>query len=140
MAWDWVSELPVEVATDVGVRLPHRVGALAELGRALHEAGVDVQGGLSVVHGGVGVVHLLVSSPADSERASQAIDAAGFAVPSVREVLVAHVGGEPGGLVGWAITQRLAESGVNVELFYVATRLRLVYGVDDLPRAQQLLS
>lgn len=140
MAWDWVSELPVEVAGDVEVRLPHRVGALAALGRGLHEGDIDVQGGLSVVHDGVGVVHLLVSSPADSARASQAIEAAGFTMQSDREVLVAHVGGEPGGLVGWAIAQRLAEGGVNVELFYVATRLRLVYGVDDLPRAQQLLS
>lgn len=139
MAWDWVSELPVEVAADVEVLLPHRVGALAALGRALHEASIDVQGGLSVLHDDMGVVHLLVSSLGDSDGASRAIEAAGFTVQSVREVLVAHVGGEPGGLVGWAIAQRLAEGGVNVELFYVATRLRLVYGVDDLNLAQQLV-
>ena len=140
MAWDWFNGVPADVGWDVEVRIPDEPGALAEVGATLADADIVVQGGVGVAGtGGLGRVHLLVDAD-DRDEALNALEAAGKHVELEREVLVATVVGEPGHLVGWAISRRLADAGINVDLFYVATRTRLVYGVDDLQRAREVLA
>lgn len=139
MAWDWFNGVPADVGWDLVVRVADEPGTLAAIGTALADASVIVQGGVGVAGEDGGRVHLLVDA-ADLDRARAALEAAGKQVDDGREVLVATVVGEPGHLIGWAISRRLAEAGVNIDLFYVATRTRLVYGVDDLPRAREALA
>lgn len=140
MAWDWFNGVPADVGWDLQVRIPDEPGGLAAIGTTLADADVVVQGGIGVAgdHGS-GRVHLLVDAD-DRDRARTALEAAGKQVEREREVLVATVVGEPGHLIGWAISRQLAEAGINVDLFYVATRTRLVYGVDDLERARRAVA
>lgn len=140
MAWDWFNGVPADVGWDVEVRVHDQPGALADIGTVLADAGVVVQGGVGVANrDGLGRVHLLVEAE-HSDQVRTALDSAGKEVVRARQVLVATVVGEPGPLIGWAISRRLADAGVNIDLFYVATRTRLVYGVDDLERAREVLA
>ena len=140
MAWDWFNGVPSDVGWDLEVSIPDEPGTLAQIGTVLATAEVVVQGGIGVADGeGRGRVHLLLDAE-DREQVQRALEAADIRVERAREVLVATVVGEPGHLVGWAISRRLADAGINVDLFYVATRTRLVYGVDDLEQARQVLA
>lgn len=140
MAWDWFNGVPADVGWDLEVLIPDEPGGLAAIGTALADADVVVQGGIGVAGAdGSGRVHLLVDAE-DRDRARTALEVAGKQVEHEREVLVATVVGEPGHLIGWAISRQLAEAGINIDLFYVATRARLVYGVDDLQRARRAIA
>lgn len=140
MAWDWFNGVPADVGWDLQVRIPDEPGGLAAIGITLADADVVVQGGIGVAGDeGSGRVHLLVDAE-DRDRARTALEAAGMQVEREQEVLVATVVGEPGHLIGWAISRQLAEADINIDLFYVATRTRLVYGVDDLKRAREAIA
>jgi len=70
------------------VRLPHRPGALADLGEALGRAGISLEGGGGFTVGDHAIVHFLV---ADGDRAAAVLRAADFAVLGVRDVVVQRV-------------------------------------------------
>lgn len=137
MAWDWFSELPAEIGWDLMVRLEDRPGTLADLGDALRDTGLDVSGGCAVTVGNEGLVHLLLMD--DVEDARKALASSGIEIEKESQVLVLDVQDQPGGIIGWAIARKLAEANVNIDLFYVATRTRLVYGVDDLEKARETI-
>ena len=124
------------MAWDLTVMLENRPGALADLGDAVGRAGVNLAGGCAVATGPEAAVHILVEDGRDAAR--DAIADAGLEVSDEREVIVASVQDEPGTLGSYA--RRLADAGVNIELFYVAAGTRLVFGVDDLERARVALA
>ena len=119
------------MATNLMVMMEDRPGALAQLGNALGAAGVNLGGGCAITSRGQGMIHLLVEG--DAADARSAVTDAGAEVTEEREVLVVDVDDAPGTL--GSLAQRLADAGVNIELFYVATGTRLVFGVDDLDAA-----
>ena len=123
------------MATDLMVMMDDRPGALAELGNALGGGDVNLAGACAVTSRGQGMVHLLVEG--NPVPAREAVTGAGIDIAAEREVLVVDVADEPGMLGRYA--ERLAEAGVNIELMYVATGTRLVFGVDDLDAARQAL-
>lgn len=124
------------MATDLMVVLEDRPGTLAELGNALGRAGANLSGACAVTSGGQGEVHVLIEGDAGAAR--DAITGAGMSVAAEREVLVVEVPDEPGTLGAYA--QRIADAGANIELMYVATGTRLVFGVDDLDAARQAVA
>ena len=124
------------MATDLMVMMEDRPGALAELGNALGGAGVNLSGACAVTSRGQGMIHLLVEDDPGAARA--ALEAAGIEVAEEREVLVIDVRDDPGTLGSYA--ERIAASGANIELMYVATGTRLVFGVDDVDAARSALS
>jgi organic hydroperoxide reductase OsmC/OhrA len=118
--------------TDLTVALEHRPGALAEMGEALGRAGVSVEGGAAFAVGGRGVAHFLVE---DGHAARAALEAAGIEVVAARDVLQQRLDqGVPGQL--GAITRRMAEAGVNIEVLYSDHEHRLVLVVDDEARGR----
>lgn len=119
---------------DLAVRLPHRPGALAELGEALGAAGVSIEGGGAFAVDGAGVAHFLVD---DALRARQALDAAGIPLVAEREVLVQRLDQETPGQLG-AICRRMAEAGVNIEVLYSDHANQLILVVDDLERGRKV--
>lgn len=123
------------MATDLMVMMEDRAGALAELGNALGRGGVNLGGACGITSRGQGMVHLLLED--DPASAREALGEAGIDVAAEREVLVIDVQDEPGMLGSYA--ERLAAAGVNIELVYVATGTRLVFGVDDLDAARRAL-
>ena len=111
--------------------LPYQAGTLAQLTGALSEAGVDLHGCSGQQFGPEGIIHLLVE---DAAGAREAASRAGFVVRGEHEVIVADIEDRPGALAG--LLAPLAEAGIDVNLTYLATRSRLVIGVDDVDRAR----
>ncbi len=72
-------------------------------------------------------LHILVPH-AEAARHSLAISH--VAVSREREVVVVEVEDRPGVLAD--LTRAIARAGVNLDLVYVATRNRVVFGADDL--------
>ena len=118
--------------TDLTITLPDRPGALAEMGEALGQAGVSVEGGGAWVVGGTGVAHFLVD---DAERAAAALSAAGLRVDAARDVVTVRLHQEVPGQLG-RLTRRMAEAGVNVEVLYSDHDHRLILVVDDVERGR----
>ena len=123
------------MATNLMVMMEDRPGALAELGRALGEAGVNLAGACAITSRGQGMIHLLVED--DPTAARGALSDAGIDVVEEREMLVVDVDDAPGTLGTYA--ERIAHAGANIELMYVATGTRLVFGVDDTDAARGTL-
>jgi len=116
---------------DLHVLLPDEPGALARLGKALGAAGVSLEGGGVYVVEGVGHAHFLV---ADGEAGRQAVEAEGFEVVAVREVLVRRLDQERPGELG-RIAGTLGEAGVNILTQYSDHANRLILVVDDPEKA-----
>ena len=122
------------MATNLTVKLEDRPGTLAQLGETLGASGININGGCAVTSGGEGWVHILVD---DAAAARAALEGAGMSVASESEVVVADAEDQPGNL--GATARKLAEAGVNVELFYVSNGLKLVFVVDDAEKAHSAL-
>ena len=112
---------------DVSIRLENRPGALAEMGEALARDGISIEGGGAWVVSGRGAAHFLFE---DGERARRALEAAGIDVLAVREVVVQRLKQAVPGQLG-ALTRRMAEAGVNIEVLYSDHDHQLVLVVDD---------
>jgi hypothetical protein len=119
---------------DLAILLDHRPGALAELGTALGQAGVSIEGGGAWVVDGRGVAHVLF---ADATAAAEALEAAGIEVKDAREVIVLRLQqGVPGQL--GALTRRMADAGVNIEVLYSDHNNQLILVVDDMARGREV--
>ena len=122
------------MAWDLTVILEDRPGSLADMGEAMGRAGENIDGACGFPSEGKGVAHILVEDVAAVRRI---LEAAGFQVGGEREVLLLEIEDRPGTL--GAISRRLAEAGVNLDLIYLASDGRLVAGVDDLETARAVL-
>jgi hypothetical protein len=122
------------MAKDLTVYLEDTPGTLADLGEALGNAGVNIEGGCGVQDDGRETFHLLFE---DADAARQALDAAGIKVQAERDVVVTDVADTPGAL--GRIARSIADAGVNIELVYMASNNRLVIGASDLVKVRSLL-
>jgi hypothetical protein len=123
------------MATDLRIEADNRPGVLANIGQQLGAAGVNIDGFCAVVNNGRGYLHLLVDS---AGAAREALEGAGFTVAAEREALVVDPIEDRPGALG-EVSQKLADTGVNVEVAYLATGTRLVLVVDDAERARTAL-
>lgn len=117
---------------DLTLLLENRPGALAEMGQALGRAGVSIEGGGAWVVNGQGVGHFLVE---DAEKAGRVLEAVGIRVLAVREVLVQRLRQDQPGQLG-ALTRRMGEAGVNIEVLYSDHANQLILVVDDVPKGR----
>lgn len=112
---------------DLMVELPHRPGALADLGEALGGAGVSLEGGGVVAHGERAVAHYLVDGGA---AAREAVASAGLGRAVVRDVIMTRLDqGTPGQL--GTLARLLGDAGVNIEVQYSDHDGNLVLVVAD---------
>jgi len=72
-------------------------------------------------------LHVLVPH---AEAAKHALAISGLAVTREREVVVVEVEDQPGVLAD--LTRKVAHAGIDLDLVYVATQNRLVFGAADL--------
>src|SRR5215470_10563573 len=119
---------------DLAIALENRPGALAEMGEALGRAGVSIEGGGAWVVDGKGVAHFLFE---DAAAARKALEAAGIQVLAEREVLVQRLKQDVPGQLG-ALTRRMAEAGVNIEVLYSDHDHQLVLVVDNPARGREV--
>lgn len=121
------------MATDLGVSVADRPGGLADVGEALGNAGINIEGIFGVGLGDRGVIHLLVE---DGGPARAALEAAGLTVESESDAIVSPIPGDvstPGTLGQMA--RAVADAGVNMRAIYLATNNRAVAVTDDNAKA-----
>ncbi len=115
------------MACDLVIDVENSPGALARVAAAISDAGVNIAAATCIGPGERAELHVLVKH-AEAARHSLAISH--LAVSREREVVVVEVEDRPGELAD--LTRRIAEAGVNLDLVYVATRNRMVFGAADL--------
>ncbi len=119
---------------DLTIALDNRPGALAEMGDALGRAGVSIEGGGAWVVEGRAVAHFLFT---DGTAAVEALEAAGIEVQDAREVIVLRLQQDVPGQLG-ALTRRMADAGVNIEVLYSDHNNQLILVVDDHVRGGEV--
>lgn len=122
------------MSVDLTVILEDRPGTLAEMGEALGKFGINIEGLCGFRCQGKGAIHILVE---DEAAARRALEKAGVRVRSSRQVLVLRLEDRPGEF--GRICRRIANAGINIDLAYLATNMRLVLGADDLDKARALV-
>jgi hypothetical protein len=115
------------VAVDLVIEIENTAGALARVAAAISDAGVNIAAATCVGSGEQAELHILVKH-AEAVRHSLAISH--LAVTREREVVVVDVVDRPGVLAD--LTRKIARAGVDLDLVYVATQNRVVFGAPDL--------
>ena len=116
------------MAVDLVIDIENAPGALAQVATAISDAGVNIAAATCLGPGERAELHILVPH---AEAAKHALAISHLAVTREREVVVIDVQDRPGVLAD--LTRKIARAGVNVDLVYVATRNRVVFGSPDLP-------
>src|SRR6476620_1566159 len=115
------------MSVDLVIDVENTPGALARVAAAISDAGVNLAAATCVGTGEQVELHILVPH---AEAAKHALAISHLAVSRVREVVVVDVVDRPGILAD--LTRKVAQSGIDLDLIYVATRNRLVFGAADL--------
>ena len=119
---------------DLVIEVDNQPGALAQVARAISDAGVNIAAATCVGPAERAELHILVPH---AEAAKHALAISQVGVTREREVVVVEVDDRPGILAD--LTRTIARAGVNLDLVYVATRSRVVFGADDLPALRAAL-
>jgi hypothetical protein len=116
------------MAVDLAIDIDNTPGALAQVAAAISDAGVNIAAATCVGPGDQAALHILVRH---AEAAKHALAISHLAVTREREVVVVDVEDRPGVLAD--LTRKIARAGIDLDLVYVATRNRVVFGSADLP-------
>ncbi|HEX4864921.1 MAG TPA: ACT domain-containing protein [Acidimicrobiales bacterium] len=122
------------MATDLLIEVENQPGALAMVAAAISDAGVNISAATCTRPGESAAMHILVKH---AEAAKHALATSGVTVTSEREVVVVDVEDRPGVLADMA--RKVAEAGINLDLLYVATNNRMVFGSPDLAGLRESL-
>ena len=122
------------MSVDLVIDIDNTPGALAEIAAAISDAGVNIAAATCVGTGDKAELHILVPH---AEAAKHALAISHVGVSREREVVVVEVEDRPGVLAD--LTRKIAKAGVNLDLVYIATRNRVVFGADDLPALEAAL-
>ena len=122
------------MAFDLTIDIENTPGALADVAAAISDAGVNIAAATCVGPGDRAELHILVPH---AEAARHLLAISHVAVTREREVVVVDVEDRPGVLADLA--RKIAKAGVNIDLVYVATRNRVVFGAEDLSRLKAAL-
>lgn len=115
------------MAVDLVIDVEDTPGALARVATAISDAGVNIAAATFVGPGDRAEIHILVPH---GEAVKHALAISHVAVTGEREVVVVNVEDRPGVLAD--LTRKIARAGVNLDLVYVATRNRIVFGAEDI--------
>ncbi len=115
------------MAVDLVIDIENTPGALAEIAAAISDAGVNIAAATGIGSGERAELHILVPH-AGAAKHSLAISH--LAVSREREVVVVDADDRPGVLADLA--RKVAEAGINLDLLYLATKTRIVFGSPDI--------
>jgi hypothetical protein len=115
------------MAFDLVIDIENTPGALAQVAAAISDAGVNIAAATCLGPGERAELHILVPHV---EAARHSLAISHLAVNRVREVVVIDVEDRPGVLADLA--RKIARAGVDLDLVYVATRDRVVFGAADV--------
>ncbi len=112
---------------DLAIDIENTPGALARVAAAISDAGVNIAAATCIGSGERAELHILVKH---AEAAKHSLAISHLAVTREREVVVVDVEDRPGVLAD--LTRKIARAGVDLDLVYVATRDRVVFGSRDI--------
>src|SRR3954454_3764443 len=116
------------MAFDLAIDVENTPGALAEVGAAISDAGGNIAAATCIGPGDRAELHILVPH-AEAVKHMLAISHK-VTVTREREVVVVDVEDRPGVLAD--LTRKIARAGVDLDLVYIATRNRVVFGAADI--------
>src|SRR5688500_4641286 len=122
------------MAVDLVIDIDNTPGAPARVATSNSDAGVNIAAATCTGPGERAELHILVPH---AGAAKHALSISHLAVSREREVVVVDVEDRPGVLAD--LTRKIARAGVNLDLVYVATRDRVVFGAADLAALQAAL-
>ncbi len=122
------------MAVDLVIDIENTPGALAEVAASISDAGVNIAAATCVGAGERAELHILVPH---AEAVKHALAISHVGVTREREVVVVNVEDRPGVLADLA--RKVAQAGVNLDLVYVATQNRLVFGAEDIAALRAVL-
>ena len=123
------------MAMDLVIEVDNEPGALARVATAISDAGVNISAATCIGDGERAELHILVPHAA---AAKHVLGISNLAVTREREVVVIDVEDRPGVLADLA--RQIADAGVDLDLLYIATRNRVVFGSVDLEGLKVALS
>jgi hypothetical protein len=123
------------MAVDLVIDIENTPGALARVAAAISDAGVNISAATCVGAGERAELHILVPH---AGAARHALAITHVQITREREVVVVDVEDRPGVLAD--LTRKIARAGVDLDLVYVATRNRVVFGAADVAALQAALS
>src|SRR6188768_2466454 len=123
------------MSVDLVIEIENAPGALAQVAAAISDAGVNIAAATCVGPAERAELHILVPH---AEAARHLLAISHVAVTREREVVVVDVEDRPGVLAD--LTRKVARAGVNLDLVYVATRNRIVFGAADVSALKQALA
>ena len=115
------------MAFDLVIDIDNTPGALAEVAAAISDAGINIAAATCIGPGDRAELHILVPH---AESARHLLGISHLAVSREREVVVVDVEDRPGVLAD--LTRKIAKAGVDLDLVYIATRNRVVFGSRNL--------
>lgn len=116
------------------IHVPNEPGALARVAAAVSDAGVNLAAATYVGSGDLADLHILVKH---AEPTRRVLEPVGLTVAEENEVVVVEAEDRPGVLADLA--RRVADAGINLNLVYVATGDRVVFGADDIDGLRAVL-
>jgi hypothetical protein len=123
------------MAVDLVIDIENAPGALAKVATAISDAGVNVAAATCMGTGERAELHILVKH---AEAARHALATShDVTITREREVVVVEVEDCPGVLAD--LTRKVAAAGVDLDLVYVATRNRVVFGSPDIAALREAL-
>jgi hypothetical protein len=115
------------VSVDLVIDIENTPGALAQVAAAISDAGVNISAATCMGAGERAELHILVPH---AGAARHALAITHVSITREREVVVVDVEDRPGVLAD--LTRKIARAGVDLDLVYVATRNRVVFGASDV--------
>jgi len=115
------------MAVDLVIDIDNKPGALAQVAAAISDAGVNLAAATCLGTGERAELHILVPH---AGAVRHLLGISNLAVSREREVVVVDVEDRPGVLAD--LTRKIAKAGVDLDLVYIATRNRVVFGAPDL--------
>ena len=115
------------MSMDLVIEVDNEPGALARVATAISDAGVNIAAATCLNANQRAELHILVPHAA---AARHALAISQLAVTREREVVGVEVDDRPGVLADLA--GKVAAAGINLDLVYVATNNRVVFGAADL--------
>jgi len=122
------------MSMDLVIEVDNEPGTLAGVTRAISDAGVNISAATYIGPTDHAELHILVPH---AGAAKHVLGLSRLAVTREREVVVIEAQDRPGERADLAL--KIAEAGINLDLVYVATRNRVVFGSSDLEGLKQAL-
>jgi hypothetical protein len=124
------------MAVDMVIEVNNEPGALAKVAAAVSDAGVNLAAATYTGAGRTAELHILVPH---AEPVRHALAITSQAITREREVVVVEIDDDRPGVLA-DLARKVAEAGVNLDLVYVATHNRVVFGSPDIDRLRAALA